>query len=238
MKTLSIGPLRVHAAGGDDRNGGGDGPAVLLCHGFGAPGDDLVSLHRVIDGGPGVRWFFAEAPHALDMGYGGGRMWWSIDMIQLQYAMARGLHRELANQHPEGMDAAADALRACIEKLTTDHGVTRSRLVIGGFSQGAMLTTEVALHATEPFAGLVAMSGTLLCRDRWQQAAAAQGDKLRVYQSHGRHDPILPYAGAEALRDLLTAGGASVGFRGFAGQHEIPGPVVEGVGAFLRERLA
>jgi len=238
LKTLALGSLRVRAAGGADRDGGGGGPAVLLCHGFGASGDDLVSLHRVVEATPGLRWFFPEAPLSVDLGMGmAGRAWWPIDMVKLQVAMQRGLHRDLQEEQPEGMDAAADALRGCIDALEAEHGVERSRLVIGGFSQGSMVTTEVALHAEKPFAGLVALSGTLLCRSRWKAAAEARGAALSVYQSHGRFDPILPFAGAEGLRDLLTAAGAQVTFRPFGGQHEIPYPVLEGLGAFLKQRL-
>lgn len=238
MKTLQIGPLRVHAAGGTDRDGGGEGPAVLLCHGFGAPGDDLVALHRVIDAGPGVRWFFPEAPLSLAMGPGfAGRAWWEIDMMALQLAMQRGLHRQMEKEHPAGMTEAAAALTAVIEGLEADHRVTRSRLALGGFSQGSMVTTELALHAARPFAGLVVLSGALLCQDRWAAAAAKNARGMRVFQSHGRRDPVLPFAGAEALGALLDGAGAQRTFVPFGGQHEIPYPVIEGVGAFLREAL-
>lgn len=240
MKLVTLGSLRVRAAGGDDRDGGGDGPAVVLCHGFGAPGDDLVPLHRVVSAPPGTRWFFPEAPLSLDIGMGMvGRAWWEIDMMRLQIAMQRGLHRELAAETPDGMPEAADALRGVLDALERDHRVDLKRTVLGGFSQGSMVTTEVALHAGPgAFAGLVALSGTLLCHDRWRQAAATSAPGLRVFQSHGVHDPILPYAGAEGLRDLLVGAGAQVSFARFGGQHEIPYPVLEGLGAFLRERLA
>jgi phospholipase/carboxylesterase len=236
MKTLTLGKLKVVAAGGTDRDGGGDGPAVLLCHGFGAPGDDLVALHRVIDAGPGVRWFFPAAPHSLEASIGmAGRAWWHIDMMALQRAMATGALRELAGETPDGLDEASSALDEAVTLLGRDHGVDRSRLVVGGFSQGAMLTTELALHAATPFAGLVVLSGTLLSQQRWESAARLRAPGMKVFQSHGRRDPILPYSGAEALKAMLEAAGASVSFVPFGGQHEIPYPVIEGLGKFLRE---
>ncbi|MDR4500552.1 MAG: hypothetical protein MRJ96_03745 [Nitrospirales bacterium] len=43
MKERTIAGLQVRIAGGNDREGGGTGPVVVLLHGFGAPGDDLVA---------------------------------------------------------------------------------------------------------------------------------------------------------------------------------------------------
>lgn len=236
MRTLLAGSLVVHAAGGADRDGGGDGPAVLLCHGFGAPGTDLVSLHRVIDAGAGVRWFFPEAPLELDGPMSGGRAWWPIDMMALQLAMMRGQLRDLERETPDGLAHAVASLGACIDALVAEHRVDPSRLVIGGFSQGAMLTTELALMGERAFAGLAVLSGTLLSRERWADGAARRGRGLHVLQSHGRHDPVLPFAGAEALHRLLVEHGARAGFTPFAGQHEIPQLVCDELGRFVRAR--
>ncbi|MGH7282639.1 MAG: hypothetical protein ACRELY_14020, partial [Polyangiaceae bacterium] len=65
MKQRDFGGLRAILAGGTDREGGGDGSVLVLMHGFGAPGDDLVSLWRVIDAPRGTRFIFPEAPIAL-----------------------------------------------------------------------------------------------------------------------------------------------------------------------------
>lgn len=239
MKSILVGSLLVQMAGGTDGEGGGDGPAVLLCHGFGAPGEDLVSLHRVVDAPKGTRWFFPEAPLEVDVGMPGmpGRAWWRIDMVKLQLAMMRGELRDLARETPPGLPEAKRLLQETLRYLGELHGVRPERLVIGGFSQGAMLTTDVALTEDVRPAGLAVLSGTLLSEERWR-AAASRAEGLPVFQSHGRHDPILPYAGAEALRDLLVTAGAAHRFAPFGGQHEIPGPVLAGLGAFLREVLA
>ncbi|MEJ7730262.1 MAG: hypothetical protein WKG00_13720 [Polyangiaceae bacterium] len=235
---LELGPLRVTAAGGSDHQGGGDGPAVLLCHGFGAPGDDLVPFARVVDAGRDVRWFFPEAPLALDLGWGvAGRAWWHIDMVRLQEDMMRGQRLSLAEQVPDGLAEARAALEAAVEALCERFAVARERLVIGGFSQGAMISTEVGLHAATPFAGLALLSGNLLSAASWRAAARSSGPKQHVFMSHGRADPILPFEGAEALRRMLEESGAAVEWVAHGGQHEIPPLVVQRLGAFLRQRL-
>ncbi|MFO0758253.1 MAG: hypothetical protein U0359_17290 [Byssovorax sp.] len=233
--TFRIGPLRVHARGGDDRRGGGAGPAILLCHGFGAPGDDLVAFSRVIDAGRGVRWFFPEAPLSLDWG---GRAWWNIDMVRLQTLAMRGARREMANETPDGLAEARAALEATIAELEESHGVTRDRLLLGGFSQGAMITTEIALHAERPFAGLAILSGTLISAERWAAAVKRTGPSIKALVTHGRADPLLPFEGAEALRALLEGAGAQVEWVPHHGAHEIPPPAVDRLTAFARRCLA
>ncbi|HLV65917.1 MAG TPA: hypothetical protein VKY73_08890, partial [Polyangiaceae bacterium] len=71
------------------------------------------------------------------------------------------------------------------------------------------------------------------CKRVWSEAAPARRG-LRVVQSHGRADPILPYANAEALRDLLVAAGLAVEFCPFAGGHGIPDAALERLSALLQ----
>jgi len=105
---------------------------------------------------------------------------------------------------------------------------------LGGFSQGSMLATEVTLNLDENPAGLVILSGTLLHEDVWRERATHH-KSLRVLQSHGTDDQILPFAGAGWLRDMLNHAGADVEFIPFAGGHEIPHDVLNRLSVFLRE---
>ena len=236
MKTFRAGPLLVRSVGGTDRDGGGDGPSVLLCHGYGAPGDDLVSLYRAVRAPEGTRWFFPEAPGDLGAG-SDGRAWWQIDMMKLQLAMMRGEHRALADEVPAGLDEARDALEQCIDALGEHHGVVRDRLVIGGFSQGAMVATELGLYGAHRYAGLAVLSGTLLCQSRWAEKQGRLRD-LPIVQSHGKADPILAFSGAEALRDFFTVAGAKLSWIPFAGQHAIPASALTGLEQLLTTTLA
>jgi phospholipase/carboxylesterase len=239
MKKLRMGELDVWATGGDDRMGGGSGPAIALCHGFGAPGDDLVSLARVIDVGRDVRWFFPEAPLTIDFGMGQrGRAWWPIDMERLLGAVQGGRLEELRKDTPDGLKKARAALEGALDALESSHGVRRDKTILGGFSQGGMIATEIAVHAFDrPFAGLAVLSGTLLSEERWDAALARNGKNIHAIVAHGRRDPVLPFFGSEALRDLLTKHGATVTFVPHNGMHEIPNVALEALAKLAKERL-
>jgi phospholipase/carboxylesterase len=166
-----------------------------------------------------------------------GRAWWNIDIAAMQARLMRGDSLRLANETPAGLDEARACLSACLDALVKERHISRERLILGGFSQGAMLSTEVALHAPEPFAGIVLMSGALISADRWRDAAKQTGAQIHALASHGRADPLLPFEGGEALRTLLEDAGARVEWVPHNGQHEIPPVVLDRLGAFARSRF-
>ena len=132
------------------------------------------------------------------------------------------------------MAQARTRVIAMLDELQVALQVDGTRLVLGGFSQGAMLACDVALRTARPLAALVMLSGTLLARDAWLPAMGAR-NTLPIFQSHGRQDPLLPFAAAERLRDAWHDAGAHVDWIEFNGGHEIPYGVLEGLGSFLVE---
>jgi phospholipase/carboxylesterase len=207
----------------------------VLLHGFGAPGGDLVPLARELAVDPSVRFCFPAAPHLLESGVSAeqaGRAWWQIDMVELQRAVMLGDYEALTSRVPAGLSEARAAVQRMLAALERDHGVTPAKLVLGGFSQGAMLATDVTLHADHPPAALVILSGSLIAKPDWLPRMKARAG-LPVLQSHGRADPILSYQLAEQLRDALNAAGAQVEFHAFNGGHGIPGSVIEALGPLL-----
>ena len=123
MRNETLGGLHVRITGGADGHGGGDGPLVVLMHGFGAPAEDLVPLWRAIDAPRGTRWAFPAAPLSLEAQFGGGaRAWWMIDMMRLQIAMMTGQTRDLTGDVPAGLAVpGADELAAALERAATPH---------------------------------------------------------------------------------------------------------------------
>jgi phospholipase/carboxylesterase len=231
MRKERFGELSARVTGGVDGRGGGDGPAVVLMHGFGAPGDDLVDLASFLRVPADVRFVFPEAPLVLEGGP--GRAWWMLDMAVFERRM-RGESIDRTDDLPVGLPALREQLLGALSAIEERLGVSRDRLLLGGFSQGSMLACDVALHAEHKPAGLILLSSTLIARSLWsERAASIKG--LPVLQTHGQRDPILPYADAEKLRDLLTAAGAQVRFVPFAGGHELPPVVLDAVSTLIAE---
>ncbi|ALA61218.1 alpha/beta hydrolase [Nitrospira moscoviensis] len=236
MKREKIGGLTVRLTGGTDGQGGGTGPAVILLHGFGAPGDDLVPLADVIQAPAGTRWIFPEGPLDLSLGYGSSRAWWMIDMARIQADRQAGRVRDLSIEIPKGLALARERILAFLAELPRRLPIEYKRTAIGGFSQGAMLTCDAVLHTDYPFAGLVQLSGNVLAHSVWAPLMAKRKG-LPVFQSHGTHDEILPYVGAERLREALSQSGLAVEWQSFRGGHEISPPVLRSLSSFLRRVL-
>lgn len=229
MRRLTAAGLDVIAAGGDDREGGGDGPLVVLCHGFGAPGEDLVPLFRQLSVPREVRFAFPAAPldlaGALGPAYRGGRAWWMIDPKIFEEAQ-RGVRTDRTRSVPDGLVDARRLLTELLTELGRQLGAAPERTILGGFSQGAMLSLDVALRLPHRLAGLVLMSGSIVALDEWTPLLPSlQG--LPVVQSHGRADPLLPFDVATALRDLLRGAGADLRWVEFSGGHTITDSVLD-----------
>ena len=213
---------------------------VILCHGFGAGGTDLVPLGfelRAMDEtfSESLQMIFPAALLSLDdQGMPGGRAWWHIDMTALMEAISSGTLRLMRDEHPPELPAAREALLELIREVQAETDLPLNRFVLGGFSQGAMLATDVALHLPETVGALCLFSGTLLCETVWRPLAARH-PTLRVLQSHGRHDMILPFEAARWLRDMLQDAGMDVEFIEFSGDHTIPAEALPQFAALLRE---
>ncbi len=234
--------LHVSLTGGSDGHGGGNGPLVVLLHGFGAPGNDLVQLGQYIAAPPGTRFAFPAAPLSLsdfggaaDFGFLDSRAWWMIDMELLQRRLIgakRGDYSALTNDVPAGLAEARQQLLEALAEMLRELAVPPGQLVLGGFSQGAMLSLDVTFRSALPLAGLLLMSGTLICAPEWLPLMPARRG-LPVLQTHGRQDLLLPYSVAEELRDHLKTAKLAVEFLPFSGGHEIPPGVLKAVSLFL-----
>lgn len=201
----------------------------FLFHGFGADAYDLQSLSDVIKSNKKIFWIFPQGVHSVSIGPGWtGRAWWPLDLEKIQQAMARGEDRDLKNQIPANLSQ----LRTLVFNMVAHFNVPWSKVILGGFSQGAMLSTDISLAAPENPAALIALSGAPINYEDWKNKVSSRTD-FKFFQSHGRYDDILPYRGASQLESLFHSGKMKGSLFSFEGTHEIPLEVIQKLNHFL-----
>jgi phospholipase/carboxylesterase len=181
------GPSAPPRAGGKARQ------LVVLLHGWGADGDDLIGLApywgELL---PEAAFVSPHAPFPCDMGF--GRQWFSLADRSAQVILAE-------------VRLVAPAVDAFIDAQLAEHGLTPAHLAIVGFSQGTMMALHVAPRREAPVAALVGYSGRLVGAER---LAAEARTRPPVTLIHGAHDEIVPAASLESAGAALTAAGFSV----------------------------
>lgn len=172
---------------------------VVLCHGYGADGKDLLGLaphlQRVLPGA-----VFA-APDGPERCPGAGYQWFPIRQLD-------------PHELNGGVVAAAPALESYLKNELQRLSLTADRLALIGFSQGTMMALHVGMTSVKP-AAIVGFSGMLT-------GAPGPGTPPPVLLAHGDADPLIP---PEAL--FLTA--ATLGAYGVRVQWHLSRGVGHGI---------
>ena len=203
---------------------------VIICHGFGAPGTDLIPIgQELVSGSPrlaNVRFIFPAAPIELDPMFD-SRAWWMIDIEKFQQLQMTGEVRQMGAEKPPELPDLRAAIEQIIRHVKSEWDLDSSKIVVGGFSQGSMLMTDVAIHFLETLGGLIIWSGALINETEWTESAKGRA-RLNIFQSHGNQDTLLPLATAENLQKMLTVTGHNVDYLEFNGAHTIPPEAIDG----------
>lgn len=201
-----------------------DNPTIILFHGYGADCNDLSVLPDYMPAAKHFNWVFPNGVLEVPIGMGWtGRAWWPVDFNRL--------HEDMAEFTPPTMQQVSELCFQMIQKLNLPW----NKIILGGFSQGSMLATNLYLNAPETPRGLVILSGSLLNKNQWQPLVAARTGES-FFQSHGETDQILPIRGAQKLETFLTQNGMKGRLIRFAGGHEIPDQVLSKLNDYLLER--
>lgn len=202
-----------------------DSKWVVLFHGYGADASDLASFGEQIQLAKDCNWLFPNGPLSVPIGPGWtGRAWWNIKLSELE--------GDWTERRPPDMSKAVEMIFRMMASMKFEW----KDVILGGFSQGAMLATEVFLKAPETPAGLICLSGTLLSRQEWLQVVA-QRKGSQVLMSHGELDQVLPHKGSIQLQKFFEENGIKTQFVSFRGGHEIPFQVIEKMKSYILERL-
>lgn len=199
--------------------GTGPGPVVVMLHGYGSAPEHLVGLADRTDLPGGTILVLPRAPSPIP-GRSEGTMWWELP---------RDLSRLGEGRQP-GMDEARARVIGLLDAVEAQH--PGRRLILGGFSQGAMTSLDVALHDPRPLAGLALLSGTMI--DETETIARLDTRRgLRVYASHGVSDDVLAFDADARLMDVMRLHGLDVRFTTFFGGHVVTDEVSTELAAFV-----
>ena len=169
--------------------------ALVLFHGRGADELDLYPLLDVLDPERRLLGVTPRGPLALPPG---GAHWYAVQRIG--YPDAATFLRTL-----EGAGRWLDALLA-------DAGIATDRVVLGGFSQGAVMTYALGLGEGRPRpAALIALSGFLPTVEGF--ALALDGPLPAVAIGHGSYDSVIEVGWGRKARATLESAGAAVTYR-------------------------
>ena len=215
MQALS-GPSRPPASG--------DRPSrlVILLHGLGADGNDLIGLAPYWAALlPTTEFLSPNAPFPCDMApY--GYQWFSVQDRSPAAVLA-------------GVRAAAPFLDGFIDNALAERGLDDGDLALVGFSQGTMMSLFVGLRRAKPVAGILGFSGRLLAPEL---LASELGSRPRTLLIHGTDDPLVPYQSLAEAKAALTVAGVPVETLTCPGVgHSIDETGLRRGGSFLKEVL-
>lgn len=206
----------------EPRSGGPARQVVVLLHGLGADGNDLIQLAPLLGQVlPEAAFVSPHAHQACDMAPM-GRQWFSLQDTNPAALLA-------------GIEAAAPVLDRFLDGELARHGLPAERMALVGFSQGGMMALHVGLRRSEPLAGLCVFSGALVGAERLPQAIVSRPPVLLV---HGDSDEVIPYQAMPAAGAALKANGVAVATETRAGLgHGIDEEGLRRAVAFLQEHL-
>lgn len=174
----------------------GEDPEMLciLLHGLGADGNDLIALAPLLaEVLPTARFIAPNAPEPCDMAPM-GYQWFSL-LNPAQEAMEAGVRR-----------AARDA-NAFIEEMLAGLDLGPDRLLLAGFSQGAMTALHLGLRREVAPIAIVSFSGALVAPEK---LAAEIRCRPPVCILHGQDDPLVPVLSANVATEVLRGAGVPV----------------------------
>ena len=172
-------------------NGGRPGHLVVLLHGYGADGNDLIGLAPVLAPlMPDVVFHAPNAPYPCE-GNPFGYQWFGISRLDPSVAAA-------------GVRSAAPFVDQFLDDTMAQYGLDESQTVLVGFSQGTMMALHVGLRREKPLAGIVGFSGMLAAPEALRAEIKSRPPVLLL---HGDSDEMLPHMLTERAAEVLRQHG-------------------------------
>lgn len=178
------GPRLMPASGGTAKQ------LVVFLHGYGADGNDLISLGEHWRGVlPDAAFVSPHAPEVCGGNPFGGRQWFELTFRD-------------PGERWRGVERAAPALHAFLDEELAGLGLADEALALVGFSQGTMMALHVGLRRARPMAAIVGFSGLLAGPEHLPATITARPPVLLI---HGDRDDVIPVEALAQARSVLSS---------------------------------
>ena len=191
-------------------------PLVIVMHGRGADANDLADIAPALDQSSGIRFIFPNALKAFEpyRGMTFGFTWF--------------------DGWPPTHDSIDESRRSVlrfIDEVVARYPTPSGKLILAGFSQGALMALDTGFRTKQALAGIVVMSGALY------EDELPNLTKLPVLIVHGTDDEVIPVLAARRARRVLEDHGLSPEYHEFAMGHWVTDESIAAVGEFIRRCL-
>ncbi len=191
-------------------------PLVVVMHGRGADANDLADLAPYLDGPPGHRFLFPNAP----------KPWEAAPGMTFGFSWFEGIPPE-----PKSLEASRAKLKDFIDSALKRFPTPPGKLVVAGFSQGALMALDDGLRRND-VAGIVAMSGAL-----YEEGLPPLRKNLPILIVHGTLDDMIPVNRARRARAVLEERGLNPEYHEFMMGHQVTEESLAVVSEFIRKCL-
>ncbi|MCB0378384.1 MAG: hypothetical protein KDD33_07820 [Bdellovibrionales bacterium] len=203
---------------------------IVMFHGYGADANDLASLTSLFSFDQDVDWFFPQGVLQVPISpMMSGRAWFEIRVGDLD-PLVKGEVPDLP------LDPQTLKTLQSVTDFLNHLGTLYENVMIGGFSQGGILTSHAFYRLNFSPRALVLLSSFLISPSSFPTLPEAL--KVPFFQSHGQGDPVLSIKGAQKLFAKLKGLGLPGTWVDFHGGHEIPMIVISSLQKFLNQHLS
>jgi phospholipase/carboxylesterase len=214
MSDLSSLMYRARPAAGEP-----DGVLVLF-HGRGTDEHDLFPLLDALDPERRLLGVTPRGPLSLPPG---GAHWYAI--------------KELGYPDPETFNASYERASSWLDALAAETGIPPDRTILGGFSQGAVMSHALGLGAGRPRpAGIVALSGFIPTVEGFEVDLERPLPPVAI--GHGTYDPVIGVEWGRRARETLERAGADVVYQESPLPHAVDPSFLQRLQPWVRDAVA
>ena len=196
-------------------------PTLIVVHGRGASATDLLPLADAL-GREDLLTIAPQAPYQFRGSFGLGYAWYEL--------------QEIGRPDERTFSVSLEKFLAFLDRVREGYPVDPERLVLLGFSQGAVMSLATAVREPRRASAVAALSGYLDAYSRPVAESSAVQD-LPVFIGHGVQDELIAVSFGREARDTLKGLGAQVTYHEYPAPHTITQPEVGDVRTWLNATI-